>query len=172
MAKSGVPGTASAHRIDGGVAQERYVMDELFDLDAARLAGLVRAREISPVESVQACLARIDALNGAVNAFVYVCADRALDEARSQERAIARGEDPGPLAGVPFGVKDLEDVEGLPTTFGSVPFRHNIARNDSIEVARLRAAGAICLGKTNTPEFGYTAFTRNLLFGVSRNPWN
>jgi aspartyl-tRNA(Asn)/glutamyl-tRNA(Gln) amidotransferase subunit A len=145
---------------------------ELFNLDACRLAELVRSREISAVESVRACLERIEALNGAVNAFVHVCAERALSDARRQDEAIARGEDPGPLAGVPFGVKDLEDVKDLPTTFGSVPFKGNIARNDSVQVARLRAAGAICVGKTNTPEFGYTAFTRNLVFGVSRNPWN
>jgi Asp-tRNA(Asn)/Glu-tRNA(Gln) amidotransferase A subunit family amidase len=142
------------------------------DLDAARLAALVRAGEISPVESVQASLNRIAELNPALNAFVHVCADRALAEARAQESTIMRGEDPGPLAGVPFGVKDLEDVEGLPTTFGSVPFRGNVAKTDSVQVARLRTAGAICVGKTNTPEFGYTAFTRNRLFGASRNPWN
>jgi aspartyl-tRNA(Asn)/glutamyl-tRNA(Gln) amidotransferase subunit A len=147
-------------------------MSELCDLDASRLSELVRTREISPVEVVQACLERIDALNGAVNAFVYVCADAALAEARRQEAIIARGDDAGPLAGVPFGVKDLEDVAGLPTTYGSVPFKDNVARRDSIQVGRLRAAGAICVGKTNTPEFGYTAFTRNLLFGPSRNPWN
>jgi aspartyl-tRNA(Asn)/glutamyl-tRNA(Gln) amidotransferase subunit A len=142
------------------------------DLDAAQLAARVSARELSPVETVEASLERIEALNGSLNCFVHVCADRARAEAAAQERALARGEDPGPLAGVPFGVKDLEHVAGLPTTFGSVPFRGNIAGEDSIEVARLRAAGAICVGKTNTPEFGYTAFTRNRLFGASRNPWN
>jgi len=144
----------------------------LMDLDAARLAARVRAGEVSPVDSVQASLDRIAALNPALNAFVHVCADRALEEARVQESKIAGGEDAGPLAGVPFGVKDLEDVAGLPTTFGSVPFRGNVANIDSVQVARLRAAGAICVGKTNTPEFGYTAFTRNRLFGASRNPWN
>jgi aspartyl-tRNA(Asn)/glutamyl-tRNA(Gln) amidotransferase subunit A len=147
-------------------------MPDIHDLDASRLAAAVRARKISPVESVKACLSRVESLNEDVNAFVHVCAERALEEARLQEAAIARGDDPGALAGVPFGVKDLEDVAGLPTTFGSVPFKNNVARRDSIQVARLRAAGAICIGKTNTPEFGYTAFTRNLLFGASRNPWN
>src|SRR5262249_57199081 len=87
-------------------------------------------------------------------------------------RRIAGGADPGPLAGVPFGVKDLENLAGLPTTHGSVPFRDNVADSDSTQVARLRRAGAIPVGKTNTPEFGYTAFTKNRLFGVTRNPWH
>jgi aspartyl-tRNA(Asn)/glutamyl-tRNA(Gln) amidotransferase subunit A len=82
------------------------------------------------------------------------------------------GEDAGPLAGVPVGIKDLEDVAGLPTTFGSVPFKDKMAKRDSVHVARLKAAGAIIVGKTNTPEFGSTGFTRNLLFGVTRSPWN
>ena len=78
----------------------------------------------------------------------------------------------GPLAGVPFGVKDLEDVEGLPTSYGATPLRDNIAKQDSVVVERLRAAGAIVVGKTNTPLFGSTAYTKNLLYGVTRNPWN
>jgi aspartyl-tRNA(Asn)/glutamyl-tRNA(Gln) amidotransferase subunit A len=78
----------------------------------------------------------------------------------------------GPLAGLPVGVKDLEDVAGLPTTYGSRPFKDYRPTKDSVQVARLKAAGAIILGKTNTPEFGYTGLTKNLLFGVTRNPWN
>ena len=84
---------------------------------------------------------------------------------------IARGE-ARPLEGIPLGVKDLEDAAGLVTSEGSVPFKDNLAERDSVQVSRLRAAGAIVVGKTNAPEFGYTAITKNLLFGVTRNPWN
>ncbi len=136
------------------------------------IAERVRRRDVSAAEIVESCLARIERVNPPINAFVYVCGDRALDEARRLDRRIAAGEDPGALAWVPFGVKDLEDVAGLPTTFGSVPFRDHVAQTDSVQVRRLRAAGAICVGKTNTPEFGYTAFTKNRVFGVTRNPWN
>jgi len=147
-------------------------MSELMKLSACELVAAVRKGEISPVDTVTACLERLEHVEPRVNAFLHVCADRALDEARAMEADVAGGRDPGPLAGVPLAVKDLEDVAGLPTTYGSVPFRDHVAGADSVQVARLRAAGAIVVGKTNTPEFGYTAFTRNLLFGVTRNPWD
>jgi Asp-tRNA(Asn)/Glu-tRNA(Gln) amidotransferase A subunit family amidase len=144
----------------------------LMDLSASEIARRVRAGDASCAEVVTAALQRISERNPVYNAFVHVCSDRALDEARALDRRIRDGEDVGPLAGVPFGVKDLEDVAGLPTTFGSVAFADNVARRDSVQVARLRAAGAIVVGKTNTPEFGYTALTHNRLFGTTRNPWN
>jgi aspartyl-tRNA(Asn)/glutamyl-tRNA(Gln) amidotransferase subunit A len=124
------------------------------------------------MELVRAALARIEALNPSLNAFVALRAEAALAEAAALERRIAAGEDVGPLAGLPVGVKDLEDVADMPTTFGSIPFKHWRPRRDSVQVARLKRAGAIILGKTNTPEFGYTGLTKNLVFGVSRNPWN
>ena len=124
------------------------------------------------MELVRAALARIEALNPSLNAFVALRAEAALAEAAALERRIAAGEDVGPLAGLPVGVKDLEDVADMPTTFGSIPFKHWRPRGDSVQVARLKRAGAIILGKTNTPEFGYTGLTKNLVFGVSRNPWN
>jgi aspartyl-tRNA(Asn)/glutamyl-tRNA(Gln) amidotransferase subunit A len=147
-------------------------LKEIADLSAAEQARLVRSKDATPSDLVRAALERIEAQNGALNAFVHICADRAIEEARVLERRIAAGEDPGPLAGVPLGVKDLEDVGGLPTTFGSIPFRDHVAAADSPQVARLRAAGAIVVGKTNTPEFGYTALTHNRLFGTTRNPWD
>ncbi len=147
-------------------------MTDLAFAPAHVLAAAVRRRELAPVELMAATLERIARVNPALNAFVALRADEALAEARALGERLARGEDPGPLAGVPFGVKDLEDLAGLPTTHGSVPFRGNLARVDSTQVARLRRAGAIPVGKTNTPEFGYTAFTKNRLFGVTRNPWN
>jgi len=144
----------------------------LADLSATELTRRVRAGDTSCTDAVTAALQRISERNPVYNAFVHVCTDRALDEARALDQRIRNGEDVGPLAGVPFGVKDLEDVAGLPTTFGSVAFSDNVAHSDSVQVARLRAAGAIVVGKTNTPEFGYTAITHNRLFGTTRNPWN
>jgi len=132
----------------------------------------LRRRELSPVELMQATLERIDATNAKVNAFVAL-RDRDLlrAEARAAEQRIGRGE-ARPLEGVPLGVKDLEDVEGLITSHGSLPFKDHVATSDSIQVERLEAAGAIVVGKTNAPEFGYTAITKNLVFGTTRNPWN
>src|SRR5262245_20000723 len=132
-------------------------MADLSFMPAHELARRVHRKELSPVEVVEASVRRIEAVNPKLNAFVCLRAEQALDEARDQAGRLARGDDPGPLAGLPFGVKDLEDAAGLPTTYGSLPFKDNIAAHDSIQVARLKAAGAIVLGKTNTPEFGYTA---------------
>jgi aspartyl-tRNA(Asn)/glutamyl-tRNA(Gln) amidotransferase subunit A len=139
---------------------------------AWRLAEAIRNGELSPVALVQSCLDRIDALNPSVNAFVAVRREDALEDAAALQRRIVAGKRIGPLAGLPVGVKDLEDVAGLPTTYGSVPFEDYRPTCDSAQVARLKAAGAIILGKTNTPEFGFTGLTKNLLFGVTRNPWN
>jgi len=99
-------------------------------------------------------------------------ADEAIEEAKDLEARMARGTVCGPLAGVPIGVKDLEDVKGMVTSFGSIPYNNNMADQDSVQVARLRRAGAIVVGKTNTPEFGFTGFTKNRLYGVTRNPWD
>jgi aspartyl-tRNA(Asn)/glutamyl-tRNA(Gln) amidotransferase subunit A len=115
---------------------------------------------------------RIEAVNPPINAFIAVRAEEAMKEAMQTAERLAGGEDPGPLAGIPLAVKDMEDVQGMITTYGSVPYKDHLARGDSIQVARLTAAGAIVIGKTNTPEFGYTGFTKNRLFGVTRNPWN
>ncbi|MBV8361621.1 MAG: amidase [Deltaproteobacteria bacterium] len=147
-------------------------MADLHWSPAYQLAAMMRHRELKPSELMEATLTRIHALNPRINAFCALRAEQALMEARALDEMIARGDEVGPLVGLPLGVKDLEDVTGMATTFGSVPFKHNIAQADSIQVARLKAAGAIVVGKTNTPEFGHTAFTKNLLYGVTRNPWN
>ena len=139
---------------------------------AWELAAAIRNGELSPVALVQSCLDRIDALNPSLNAFVALRREEALEEAAALQKLIVAGKRLGPLAGLPVGVKDLEDVAGLPTTYGSVPFKDYRPAKDSVQVVRLKAAGAIILGKTNTPEFGYTGLTKNLLFGVTRNPWN
>jgi len=139
---------------------------------AEALAALVRQRQLSPVELMEATLARIAEVNPRLNAFVQLDAERGLAEARQQEARLARGEDLGPLGGLPFGVKELENAEGFRTTAGSRAYADRWADGDDVHVARLRAAGAICIGKTNSPEFGYTAFTSNDLFGTTRNPWS
>lgn len=147
-------------------------MNDMAFSPAWQLADAIRNGELSPVALVQSCLDRIDALNPSLNAFVALRREAALEEAAALQRQIVAGKRLGPLAGLPLGVKDLEDVAGLPTTYGSRPFRDYRPTGDSVQVARLKAAGAIVLGKTNTPEFGYTGLTKNLLFGVTRNPWN
>lgn len=147
-------------------------MSELWFAPAYELAGRVRSRSLSPVELMEACLARIAQVNPVLNAFVAIDGERALAEATAMADDIARGRDPGPVAGLPLGVKDLQDAQGFATTHGSVPFKDNRPERDSAQVERLRAAGAIVVGKTNAPEFGSTAFTRNLLFGVTLNPWD
>ena len=147
-------------------------MEELLKMTLIQLTETLRARKASPVELMQAVLQRIDETNPDLNAVVAMYdRDRLLREARAAEERIAGGQ-ARPLEGVPLGVKDLEDAEGLVTSLGSVPFRNNVAKRDSTQVSRLRAAGAIVVGKTNAPEFGYTAITKNLVYGVTRSPWN
>jgi aspartyl-tRNA(Asn)/glutamyl-tRNA(Gln) amidotransferase subunit A len=140
---------------------------------ANELAADIQARKLSPAELLQACFDRIDETEETLNAW---CGMRDRDELMAEAKdigdRIARGEDVGPLAGLPFGVKELEDLKGFPSTHASLPYRDHYPEWDSTEVTRLKAAGAIAMGKTNSPEFGYTAITKNLLFGVTRNPWN
>jgi aspartyl-tRNA(Asn)/glutamyl-tRNA(Gln) amidotransferase subunit A len=137
------------------------------------LAEMIRSKQLSPAELMQACFDRIDETDEVLNAWCGMRdRDELLAEARAAGDRIASGEEARPLEGLPFGVKELEDLAGFPTTHGSVPFRENYPEGDSTEVQRLKNAGAIAMGKTNAPEFGYTAITKNLLFGVSRNPWN
>ena len=147
-------------------------MTSIYYKSAQELVQLVRSKDLSPVELMGETLKRIEAVNPTLNAFVAIRAEQAMDEAKAMAERIAAGEDPGPLAGIPIGVKDLEDVKGMVTSFGSIPYKDNLALQDSVQVDRLKAAGAIVVGKTNTPEFGFTGFTKNRLYGVTRNPWN
>jgi aspartyl-tRNA(Asn)/glutamyl-tRNA(Gln) amidotransferase subunit A len=147
-------------------------MTSIYYKTANELVRLIRSKHLSPVELMEETLKRIESTNQALNAFVAIRAEEAMDEAKLMAERIASGDDPGPLAGIPIGIKDLEDVKGLVTSFGSIPYKDNLALQDSVHVARLKAAGAIVVGKTNTPEFGFTGFTKNRLYGVTRNPWN
>lgn len=145
--------------------------EDLCFTSAADIAALVRKKTISPVEVIEAFLARIDALNPQLNAYVTVTPELARAAAKRAEAAVMAGAALGPLHGVPFSVKDLVFTAGVRTTAGSRVFRDFIPEVDSIVVARLKAAGGILLGKTNTPEFGFKGTTENLLFGETRNPW-
>jgi len=137
------------------------------------LAADVRAGRIAARELVVHALEQIDARNGSINAFVAVDGDAALSAAERIDEAVAAGEDPGPLAGIPIGVKDLEDAAGFVTSHGSAAFAGGAAATvDSPLVARLRSAGCVVIGKTNTPELGWKGDTDNATFGPTRNPWS
>ena len=145
---------------------------DLCFMPATELAGAIRARRISPVDAVDAVLDRIAAVNPSINAVVTVLADDARDTAREAAARLLRGERPGPLHGVPVTIKDLVMVKGVRTTWGSRIFEHFVSPDDAPAVERLRAAGAIIVGMTNSPEFGFRAITDNPVFGPTRNPWN
>ena len=139
--------------------------------DASRLAELIRHKDVSPVEVVQAHLDRIEALNPKLNAIVTV-ADDALRSAKAAEAAVMAGQRLAPLHGVPFTVKDSIDTAGVPTQRGSPIFRGRCPDADATAVARMKQAGGILLAKTNLPEFSYATETDNLLSGRANNPWN
>jgi len=145
--------------------------DDLAFLGAAALARLVRARQVSPVDLVDLYLARIERLDGRLHAFITVCADEARRAAREADRALERGVAGGPLHGLPFAVKDQFHARGLPTTCGSRLLEHAVADEDATTVARLRAAGAILLGKLSLSEFALGG-TVSFPFGQPRNPWH
>ena len=139
---------------------------------ARDLARLMRTRAVSPVEVLQAHLAVIDTLNPRLNAIVTLAAEQALGAAQAAEAAIMTGEPLGALHGLPVGIKDITLTAGLRTTFGSPLYKDHVPDTDAEVVRRLKAAGAIVLGKTNTPEFAAGANTVNAVFGATRNPWN
>jgi len=144
-------------------------MTEPCDLTALEARRLIGAKKLSPVELLDSCLARIEAVNPAINAVVAID-PRARDMARAAEAAVMRGDRLGALHGLPIGIKDLEETEGLVTTFGSPLFKDHVPKADLSSVARIRAAGAIVTAKTNTPEFGAGANTRNAVYGATGNP--
>ncbi|GAA3807183.1 amidase [Sphaerisporangium flaviroseum] len=147
-------------------------MTELFYLSATEMLGLLRARQISAVELTEAHLRRIDEVNGQVNAVVTLVADQALAEARVLDDDLARGHWRGPLHGLPIAYKDLTDTAGIRTTYGSPIYAGHVPDTDALVVRRARAAGAITVGKTNTPEFGTGSHTVNEVFGPTRNPYD
>ncbi len=139
---------------------------------ARELARLIRTRDVSPVEVLDAHLAVIDEVNPKLNAIITLDSERARDAARAAEAAAAKGEPLGALHGLPLAIKDVTPTAGIRTTFASPLFKDHVPAEDAEVVRRLKVAGAIILAKTNTPEFACGANTNNALFGLTRNPWN
>jgi aspartyl-tRNA(Asn)/glutamyl-tRNA(Gln) amidotransferase subunit A len=145
---------------------------ELCYMPALELGEAIRAKKVSPVEVVDAVLARIERLNPTLNAYCTVTAAAARAAAKEAEAVVMRRDALGTLHGIPVSIKDLVATKGVRTTHGSKLYEQFIPDDDAPVVERLKRAGAIILGKTNTPEFGHKAITDNLLFGPSRNPWS
>ncbi|MDY6892094.1 MAG: amidase family protein [Chloroflexota bacterium] len=140
-------------------------------MTATELSRAISEKELSPVDVVKAILERIEVINPKINAYVTVNADLAIEAAKQAEDAVMKNEAVGPLHGVPVSIKDLIFTKDMRTTMGSRLMEHFIPEEDAVAVARLKEAGAIVLGKTNTSEFGLKTLTDNLVFGVTRNPW-
>jgi aspartyl-tRNA(Asn)/glutamyl-tRNA(Gln) amidotransferase subunit A len=146
--------------------------NEICRMDAVHLAAEIRARNLSPVEVVDAVLDRMDRLEPVLHAFCTPTPDAARADAERIEADLAAGRDAGPLAGVPVGIKDLVATKGVPTVMGSWAYRDFVPDEDDVVVERLKDAGAIVLGKTNVPEFGYSGAGHNPVFETTVNPWN
>ena len=145
---------------------------DLCFMPATDLAAAIRTKQVSPVEVVNAVLARIEQLNPRLNAFCLVTAEAARQAAQAAEQAVMRGEPLGALHGVPVSIKDLVITKGMRTMRGSKLYEHDVPTEDAPVVERLKAAGAIILGKTTTPEFGFKGVTDSPVTGITRNPWH
>ncbi|NWF83944.1 MAG: amidase [Bryobacteraceae bacterium] len=145
---------------------------DLHWLGIAEASKLLRARVVSPVELTQACLRRVEKLNPKLNAFITLTADAALADARKAEAEIAAGQWRGPLHGIPIAVKDLYDTAGVLTTAASAQYAGRVPKEDAEAVQRLKAAGAVMLGKLNMDEFAYNFTSETSYYGPSRNPWD
>ncbi len=146
--------------------------DNLAFAPASELRALIADKQVSPVELTQLYFDRIDRLDSQLNAYLTLTQDEAMQAAVAAEDAVMRGDALGPLHGVPISIKDLELTKGIRTTSGSLVYKDRIPDEDSIVVERVKSAGAVILGKTNTPEFGHRGTTENLLGEPCRNPWN
>ncbi|MFT7598152.1 MAG: amidase [Acidimicrobiales bacterium] len=147
-------------------------MPEPHQLSAVEARSLIGAGQLSPVELLESCLAQTDRIDPAVNAMVTRADERARAEAADAETAVSRGDELGPLHGLPVAIKDLQPTEGITTTFGSVAMADNVPAEDAGIVAKVRAAGGIVIGKTNIPEYSIGANTLNRLFGATGNPFD
>ena len=146
--------------------------NQLIYLSAASLAQRIREKKVSSQEAVKACLARIAKVNPQLNAVVQLCAERALLEAKEADALLAKGKPKGPLHGVPMTIKDSFDTAGVVSAGGTLGRKDHVPAQDATVVARVRAAGAILLGKTNTPEFTLSFVTNNLIYGPTKNPYH
>jgi aspartyl-tRNA(Asn)/glutamyl-tRNA(Gln) amidotransferase subunit A len=146
--------------------------NRICEMSGAEQARLISQREVSPLEVIDAVFERIHKLNPELNAFCVLNEANARKTAKDAEKAVIAGEKLAPLHGVPVAIKDLVVTKGIRTTFGSKIYENFIPDEDDVCVARLKEAGAIILGKTNAPEFGYQGVTENKVFGITRSPWN
>ncbi len=146
--------------------------NDLAYMPATEIRSMIAEKKVSSVEMTKLYLDRIDALDSQFNSYLTVTSDLALEMAEEADKAVARGDDLGPLHGLPISIKDLEMTEGIRTTSGSLIFADRIASYDSVVVERVKKAGAVILGKTNTPEYGLLGHTENRLGDHCRNPWN
>ena len=161
----------SPRPLRGGVVT-RMARTDLTEFTASELAALIRERQVSPVEVTSHFLERIARYDGELRAFITTVPEQAMAEAHRAEAAVIAGEELGPLHGVPFGIKDLNSTKGIRTTFGSLLFGDNVPKNDDIVSERIRASGAIIVGKTNTPDFGWKGTTESTIAGPCYNPWD
>ena len=145
---------------------------EICYMSVIEMTEAIKSKRLSPVEIMDAILSRIERLNSKVNAYCTLVAESARKQAREAETMVMRGEKLGPLHGIPVSIKDLTFTRGIRTTFGSKIYENFVPQQDAIVAERLKAGGAIIIGKTNTPEFGFKGVTDNGLFGATRNPWN
>ena len=143
-----------------------------WQLGATEMVAAFQAGTLTPLQALQACLARIETVNPALNAFVAMRTDGALADAQASTERYARSAPLSPLDGVPIGIKDNLPTSDLPTTWGSIAGHKYLAAQDELAVARARTAGLVIVGKTNVPEFTLEGYTHNTLFGTTRNPWN
>jgi aspartyl-tRNA(Asn)/glutamyl-tRNA(Gln) amidotransferase subunit A len=169
LAAGACAGALSTRVLD---AQRQQPAGDLAALSLSEASELVRARRVSPVELTNLCLARIERLNPLLNAFITVTAPQALTDARAAESEIAKGKRRGPLHGIPIALKDLFDTAGVRTTAASAVFADRVPSEDADVVRRLKAAGAVMLGKLNMQEFAYGDTSAQSHFGPVRNPWN
>lgn len=149
-----------------------HTAEEIWRKSGAEQARLIKQGDVSPVDVLDASLQRIEATDSQLNAFCVVDEEGAKEAAKEAERAVENGDDLGLLHGVPVGIKDLINVEGMRTTYGSKLYEDFIPERDSVPVRRIRDEGGIILGKTNVPEFGYQGITDNAIFGKTHNPWD
>src|SRR5215510_8583243 len=151
---------------------DRSTMSELVWIPATELARLYRARKLSPVEVLDAVLARLDTVDAEINAFVTVTANQARRQAEAAEERFRSDDDLPPLCGIPITVKDLTDTAGIRTAYGCKSRADNVPQRDAISWHRLKQAGAILIGKTTTPEYGMLGVTESHLTGTTGTPWD
>src|SRR6266567_3574253 len=161
---------SSLHQFDPG--DFSAMSDELCFLPATELRARIVRKDVSPVDITRAVLARAERMQPELNCFITLCGEEAMAGAKNAEREVMAGETLGLLHGIPFTVKDIVNTKGVRTTFGAVPYKDNVPDHDAVAVARMRAEGAILIGKTTTPEFGTKCLTDSPLFGRTRNAWS